>query len=336
MSEIVIQNEDKLNNIPDGTGPVADDLTDESRQEMSSFLPVNINCIKQSDLIYEHVNRAIEVNFLSNDPLNEFQTEFIASMAFPILFPDEKGDPTNYSIVRDIASSDTDAFALKIKHLLKFAEFVNNTYQYRFAAHPRFAYWAYNILYRKIILSKGNLYIKQNPGDSDFTLAEFNEMISSPNNPLMSKIFYYTKEVTGSNSYWNRVRQELNATLKQVGAPTIFFTLSMAGYHWPDLLRLLGLQRDASSQDVRSAISNNPHLVDWFFTERTEAFVKSWLYDCLGATWHWFRYEFTVLRGPIHCHGLAKLKNDPGLLKLTKLAKTGFLANEYRNKIDQS
>lgn len=62
------------------------------------------------------------------------------------------------------------SFALKIEHFLKFGERVNNSYHYRFAAHPRFAYWAYKMLYRKIILSNGNLYIKQNPADLDFTL----------------------------------------------------------------------------------------------------------------------------------------------------------------------
>lgn len=106
IREINIHNEDKMNDIPDDTGPVTVDPTDEYRQEMSSFLPIKINGKKQSDLIYEHVNEAIEVNFLSNDPFNEFQTEFIASMAFLTLFPDGKGDPTNYSIVRDIASND--------------------------------------------------------------------------------------------------------------------------------------------------------------------------------------------------------------------------------------
>lgn len=31
----------------------------------------------------------------SNEPLNEYQTPFLATMAFPTLFPDGKGDPTN-------------------------------------------------------------------------------------------------------------------------------------------------------------------------------------------------------------------------------------------------
>ena len=62
---------------------------------------------------------------------------------------------------------------------------------------------------------------------------------------------------------------------------------------------------------------NNPHILDWFFTERererVELFVKHWLYNILNTQWHWYHFEFAVLREGIHCHGLAKLKDDPGL-----------------------
>ena len=37
-------------------------------------------------------------------------------MAFPTLFPDGKGDPTNQSLLREVP------FQERIKHLLKFAE----------------------------------------------------------------------------------------------------------------------------------------------------------------------------------------------------------------------
>ena len=173
----------------------------------------------------DHINEATELDLLGSTPLSEFGTEFIATMAFPTLFSDGKGDPTSFSLIREIASSDTESFAQKLKHLLKFGELINGKWHFRFAAQPRFALWTFNILYRKIILSKGNLYVLRNPGDSDFTFEEYNEMISSSpaSNNFMSKVFSYTKEVTGSNSYWNRVKQELNATLKQVGVPTIFF-----------------------------------------------------------------------------------------------------------------
>ena len=69
--------------------------------------------------------------------------------------------------------------------------------------------------------------------------------------------------------------------------------------------------------------------MNWFFTKRLEAFIKHWLYDTLDAQWHWYRSEYQH-RGSIHCHGTAKLKNNPGLCHLTKIALKGFLAAKHK------
>ena len=69
------------------------------------------------------------------------------------------------------------------------------------------------------------------------------------------------------------------------------------------------------------------------FHIRLESFVKHWLYDTLGAKWHWFRYEYQG-RGSIHCHGTAKLNNDPGLCQLTQIALKGVLGQQFKDKND--
>ena len=38
---------------------------------------------------------------VNNEPLNEFQRPFLTTLAFPTLFPDGKGDPTNPSLHRN-------------------------------------------------------------------------------------------------------------------------------------------------------------------------------------------------------------------------------------------
>lgn len=90
------------------------------------------------------------------------------------------------------------------------------------------------------------------------------------------------------------------------------------------------INSDVNSQladsERRENVINNPHLLDWLFIERTEAFVKYWLKETLGATWHWFRYEYAVQRGSIHCHGVAKLKSDPNLCELSQKTLKGHLA----------
>ena len=72
------------------------------------------------------------------------------------------------------------------------------------------------------------------------------------------------------------------------------------------------------------------HHLHQLFTDRTDRFVKFWLKETLGSSWHWYRYEYAVQRGSIHCHGVAKLKNDPGLCRLTVTALKGFLAAKHK------
>ena len=100
--------------------------------------------------------------------------------------------------------------------------------------------------------------------------------------------------------------------------------------HWPDLYVLLG-NENSTGVKRRQAVINNPHNVDLFFTLTLESFNKHWLYKTLDAKWHWYRFEYQARRS-IHCHGTAKLNNDPGLCELTKVALKGFLAQKYKDE----
>ena len=301
---------------------------------MTSFMPTAINQKKETDLIKDNIspNMIKHPWKIDTNPFNEYKTEFLATLSFPSLFPDGKGDPMNNALVRNISENETEAFSQKIKHLIKFAEKINGKWVYRFASHPRFGYWAFNILYRRRLLSQGNFFIKQNPGEANLTFEELQEMLSSGSySTVMSKLMHYAKNVTGTNAYWNQTKEQLKATITQVGAPTIFWTLSCADFHWPEFHTLFS--NETNSEQLRSNVINNPHLIDWLFTNRTEKFVKWWMYKSLGATWHWYRYEFAVQRGSIHCHGVAKLASDPGLCQLTGIALKGFLAAQKRESL---
>ena len=88
------------------------------------------------------------------------------------------------------------------------------------------------------------------------------------------------------------------------------------------------------SETLRHNVIANPHILDWLFTQRTESFVKWWLYETLGASWHWYRFEYALQRGSIHCHGLTKLKEDLELCELTKVALKGYLASKTKKKLE--
>ena len=67
---------------------------------------------------------------VDSEPINEYTTPFLATLAFPTLFPDGKGDPTNPSLHQDMQLGE------RIKHLLKYTEKKDGRWIYRFASHP--------------------------------------------------------------------------------------------------------------------------------------------------------------------------------------------------------
>jgi hypothetical protein len=276
-------------------------------------------------------NAKIKWPSISNDPLNEYTTPFLATMAFPALFPDSKGDPTNPSLLYELT------FLSKVQHLIKFAENIEGKWIYRFASHPRFSYWALNMIQRQRTLQQSAIFLKQNPAEAHLTIDELRDMADANNSStFMSKLSRYVSNITGSPSYWFKIREHLKAIITYKEAPTIFFTFSAADMYWPELHSLFQLHsQDLSSTEKRKNVIDNPHIVDWYFTKRIEKFLKYWLYDTLGAEWHWYRYEFQA-RGSIHCHGMARLKSDPGLCKLTEIALKGYLAEKCEQDLDNS
>ncbi|CAH3173109.1 unnamed protein product, partial [Porites lobata] len=140
-----------------------DDIVYNEGTEMSSFLPIpecqqqEIEAVRQQ---LSNDSNHLPWPTVGSEPLNEYVTPFLATMAFPTLFPDGKGDPTNPSLRRDIPLGE------RVKHLLKFGENKNDKWVYRFATHPRFGYWALNMIQRKRILQQTGMFLKQNPGEA--------------------------------------------------------------------------------------------------------------------------------------------------------------------------
>ena len=199
--------------------------------QTSSFLPFQHNGKQEKEEIQEEIAKKIfDWPSVQNKPFNEYTTPFLATMAFPTLFPDGKGDPTNPSLNRHVP------FCQSVKHLLKFGEFLNGKWVYRFAKHPRFSYWALNMIQRKRTLQQSSVFIKQNPGDAHVTIEQLHQMRSSnASTNFMTKLSRYVSNITGSNAYWQKRRNELKTIINSKGTPTIFFTFSSADMHWPEL-----------------------------------------------------------------------------------------------------
>ena len=203
--------------------------------ETSSFLPTAQNDQLAVNAITSKLSAdKLDWPSVENEPLNEYTTPFLATMAYPTLFPDAKGDPTNPCLNREVS------FTNRVQHLLKFSEKIGDNWTYRFASHPRFAYWALNMIQRKHTLQQSSIFLKQNPGESHLTIEQLREMASGNSSSVfMSKLSRYVSNITGSSAYWHKVREELKAIIEHKGVPTIFFTFSSADMHWPELHSLL-------------------------------------------------------------------------------------------------
>ena len=138
----------------------------------------------------------------------------------------------------------------------------------------------------------------------------------------------YAANITNSDSYWTKRRNELLATIEQRGLPTFFFTFSYANFHWSDLHRLMPSSLSTTRQQRYKNVLNNPHLVDWYYGYRLNIFIKLIFVELLKAKWYFYRHE-RQSRDAIHSHGVCRLENDPGISMLATLVYKGKLKEQY-------
>ena len=271
-------------------------------------------------------------------PANEFTTINLAAKAFPTLFANKTGDPTNRLRNRPIK------FDKAIRYLLKYAyQKENGDWYYPFAAHPRFAFWALNYVQRHRAMNAANTVLKFNVDMENLTITEIQNILNDSNHRpegFINKLQLQTRHITGSSPYWYAHCQNLRHLMEQKGAATLFITYSMADLYWPDLHRLLGTEGQGMAAR-RKAVNENPHIVTSYFIRRVRDFNKHYMQNSLNMKWCWFRYE-NQNRGTIHCHMMCKLSNDPNLIKLCKQAffgdkaakekASGNITNENRLK----
>ena len=100
-----------------------------TKTQLSSMLLNPVKSKQQKEIIKDEILQHNKIRWPERGqiPVSEFKVEFLATMAFPTLFPDSKGDPTNSGTKRDIT------FCEKIKHLIKFGEKKDEKWHYRFA-----------------------------------------------------------------------------------------------------------------------------------------------------------------------------------------------------------
>ena len=137
--------------------------------------------------------------------------------------------------------------------------------------------------------------------------------------------------------------------IEQEGAPSVWFTMSMADNHWEDLHKCMNrdakgnatpfptfnsLEEEASWK--RKCVRENPHIVDAYFYDRVHTLFDTVFSNSgIELSWLWFRIEYQG-RGAPHVHGCLSFKNDPDLTKLGSKVFKGRLASIVLHNIWQA
>ena len=136
--------------------------------------------------------------------------------------------------------------------------------------------------------------------------------------------FSFMSSVKGTPAYWKQFLYDVLATVKQLGIPTYFLTLSCADLRWEELsyiinkLNNLGLSdeelKNLSYQERCNLLKKNPVRVGRHFQYKVEVFFKEIILDGpLGKTKYYaIRIEFQE-RGSPHVHSFIWIFNAPNI-----------------------
>ena len=176
------------------------------------------------------------------------------------------------------------------------------------------------------------MFLRTYPGAADLTVGELQERLNSDGKQsLIRSIQRSIDWIPGLSPFWNRHRRQLTAMIEQIGSPHIFFTLSAADLHWPELHRIIEEQRaiknggepvdiatlseaDANKRRVQN-LTQYPHIVASFLQSRVKLFLDS-IRNVPGFEYvdYWYRFEWQH-RGSGHVHGFLWLNDGPDLDK---------------------
>jgi hypothetical protein len=194
-------------------GPEEGPNNERVRETVETFLPVPQDVLLSNELLEQKVDAIAFPNVLRT-PLNEYETEGLATICFPARFPRGSGDPTMLvNRVHEVKISSG------FRHLLKL--------RIRNSCEPRFVNWAQNIVERRRTISQASFFLKKNPGVASMDLEDLQRVAQDPNERmnLLNKMSVYSANITGSNSYWYLRQCELIDTFNTKGAGTIFLSL---------------------------------------------------------------------------------------------------------------
>ena len=149
--------------------------------------------------------------------VSDYSTPALLGMAFPHLFPDSGGDPTDPDRSIEVTLKEAS------KHLLRLGNVENGNVSFPFARDIQFPYWVLNTHQRHSMIEQAKVFRRTNYQNRDISTEELQQLLAQGNaGTTMHKIVHYAAKVPGSPPYWAEQRQRLDNICKQLNCPTFF------------------------------------------------------------------------------------------------------------------
>lgn len=162
------------------------------------------------------------------------------------------------------------------------------------------------------------VFLRTNLEDSfPTTLQALHEQLqSTPYDQLPNQLMRFLASLRGTRAYWNRSCRDLTTMVHQLGASTLFFTLSAADTKWPKLHKLFPASPSSEHQSTKKTfienIVHNPHVTALFLHFRFTIFREEIIDKVFKSKDHWYRYEWQH-RSSAHIDGFLWLPNAPNM-----------------------
>jgi ATP-dependent DNA helicase PIF1 len=201
----------------------------------------------------------------------------------------------------------------------------------RFGRHPRWRFFAFNILMRRKANNSARFYVSKASGLKDMTRDELRDALLADEG-LLAQIVRQGSHLNGTRPFWRNKSNSLQALARFLSPSTspVFVTFSAADMQWQDLHRHFpgGADLAAANDRIRKTfiwegVQQNPHIVAHYFVLRLRAFAEHVLRPVLGFTDSWDRFEWQA-RGSGHSHGLFWIPGAPPLNQETEESRARF------------
>ena len=245
---------------------------------------------------------------------------FFFASAWPTLFVPADDDATDIpsEFCRRSARANDASFVAYAKHLLAVP---------RYAHHPSLHFALKGIKDSEHAVSSMGFAVNQRAEEQKLVASDLQDLLDSGKSgrerlaQMGGRLASFGQSHAGSSAYFWQQKRKLTAHIErkvfwQQEMPALFFTLTMAEYHWPEVRRILALSAEAAGDveaatDLRGggglhkALQRGRCLVNELFEYRREAFFDSVVEVGMGLRDYFSKVEFGKHGGHAHCHVLA-------------------------------